>query len=70
MLNRSSSSPVTTGPLKGLNGPEPECQFFPPLELRIIIGDTAVLVCVAVTADEVMERLEVWEDRDDEAATE
>jgi hypothetical protein len=42
MLNRSSSSPVRTGPLNGLNGP-PDCHGFPPLGVRVVVvgGGTA-----------------------------
>jgi hypothetical protein len=56
MLKRSSSSPVRTGPLKGLNGPpppappaldeEPDCHGFPPpppLVLRDIVGGGVLL---------------------------
>jgi len=46
MLNRSSSSPVRTGPLSGLSGPPPpadvpDCHGFPLLGLRVMTGTLA-----------------------------
>ena len=45
MLNKSSSSPVRTGPFKGLNGSTPPPDHgFPPLGLRAIVAAAAGVV--------------------------